>query len=335
MQAVIKCIEYYLPEKVLTNAELTANTPNWDAEKIKSKTGISERHIAPPNVCASDLAYMAAKKILDKKNYDVKEIEFLLFCTQSADYLLPTTACILQDRLNLSTSCGALDFNLGCSGYTVGLGLAKALIENGQAKNVLLLTADTYTKYLDPNDISTRSIFGDAGTATLVCSVDSCSDKCQYISQPVYGTDGRGAENLLVRNGGMRARGNLNVKNDPRDKFLYMNGPEIFRFTIESVPKLIDDVLAREQKTMDDIDLFIFHQANEYILEYLRNRTQIPRNKFYVALENTGNTVSSSIPIAMRKAYDENILREGACVMLVGFGIGYSLGGVIVHPFIN
>lgn len=335
MKAGIRWIEYYLAEKTLTNDELVFGSEKWTAEKLKSKTGIATRHVAGRSECASDLAYTAAKKLLNRQICSLNEIDFVLFCTQSPDYFLPTSACILHKRLNLSSCCGALDFNLGCSGYVYGIGLAKALVESGQAKNILLLTADTYTKFLNPEDISTRSIFSDAGTATLVSNICGEISDSDYISKPVFGTDGSGADNLMVKRGGMRFPLVGRTKKDGKgENYLYMNGPDIFIFTLECVPKLVRDVMAREKKTMDDIDLFFFHQANKYILDHLREKTQVPENKFYTALEYIGNTVSSSIPIAMKCAYDEGAIKTGDHVMLVGFGIGYSWGGTIVSPFI-
>ena len=331
MKPIIKWIEYYLPPLELTNEDLSASFPNWTSQKIKDKTGISLRHIASEDVCASDLAYEAAIKLFKKQLCAKDDIDFLLFCTQTPDYFLPTSACILQDRLGLSTQCGALDFNLGCSGYVYGLGLAKGLIESGQATNVLLLTADTYTKLLNPEDVSTRTIFGDGASATLIGRCDTPDLHTNYISKPTFGTDGSGVNNLIVKGGGMRGRDN----SSQQDKFLYMNGPEIFLFTLKNVPSLVEQILAREKMSMDDIDFFIFHQANKYILDHLREKIDIPEDKFYVALEKFGNTVSSSIPIALRSAFDEKKITGKETVLLIGFGVGYSWAGVIVKPFEN
>ena len=229
MQAAIRDIAYHLPSRELTNAELAREFPDWGVEKIAKKTGIASRRIAADGECSSDLAAEAARALFARGACRPEDVDFLLLCTQSPDYFLPTTACLLQDRLGIPTSAGALDFNLGCSGYVYGLGLAKGLIETGQARRVLLITAETYSKFLDPADKGVRTIFGDGAAATLVAADD---DDEPAIGPFVYGTDGRGAEKLIVRAGGMRRpRGG-----DAAD-FLVMDGPEIFAFTIAAVPR--------------------------------------------------------------------------------------------------
>ena len=166
MKAAIRAIEYYLPETVLGSDDLTREFPDWSVAKIESKTGIRERHIASGSECSSDLGIAAAKKLFDSGAVSPSEIDFLLFCTQSPDYFLPTTACMMQAALGIPKTAGALDFNLGCSGFVYGLGLAKGLIETGQAKSILLITAETYSKFIHPRDRSVRTIFGDAAAAT-------------------------------------------------------------------------------------------------------------------------------------------------------------------------
>src|ERR1700677_1922670 len=168
MKAVIRAIEYHLPEAVLQGQDLAREFPDWPVAKIESKTGISQRHIAAAGECSSDLGIAAAKKLFASGAAAAAEIDFLLFCTQSPDYFLPTTACLVQTALDIPTHAGALDFNLGCSGFVYGLSLAKGLIETGQAANVLLITAETYSKFIHPGDRSVRTIFGDAGAATLI-----------------------------------------------------------------------------------------------------------------------------------------------------------------------
>src|SRR5438309_11485134 len=173
IHGTISAIEYFLPEKIVTTADLSAEFPDWSVEKIDAKTGIQERHIAAPGECASDLAVAAAQKLFESKACTASDIDFLLFCTQSPDYFLPTTACLIQNRLGIPTTAGAYDFNLGCSGYIYGLGQAEGLIATGQASNVLLLTAETYSKFIHPRDRSVRTIFGDAAAATLIRAVEA------------------------------------------------------------------------------------------------------------------------------------------------------------------
>ena len=335
-RAVIREIAYYLPESVLTNEQLAAEFPDWSVKKIEEKTGIAERRIAAAGECASDLAVCAASKLFSTGCCGPGQIDYLILCTQSPDYFLPTTACLIQARLGVPTRAGALDFNLGCSGYVYGLGLAKGLIETGQAENVLLLTAETYSKFIHPGDRSVRTLFGDAAAATLVQAV-SAEDGDEYIGPFVYGTDGTGWKNLIVPTGGMRApRSNGEAKTDEQGNVrspdnLYMNGPEIFAFTLGAVPKCVCSLLEKSGKTIDDIDLFVFHQANQYMLEFLRKKLKLPGEKFYLALRYSGNTVSCTIPIALRDAIEKGKLLPGNLVMLVGFGVGYSWGATLVR----
>jgi 3-oxoacyl-[acyl-carrier-protein] synthase-3 len=330
MSATIRAVEYYLPEHVLGNEELCRQFTDWTPEKIESKTGIRERRIAGDEEFSSDLAVKSAEKLFDSGACSPADIDYLLLCTQSPDYFLPTTACILQDRLGIPTSAGALDFNLGCSGYVYGLGLAKGLIETQQARNVLLITAETYSKFMHADDRGTRSIFGDAAAATLVAASES---ENANIGPFVFGTDGRGAENLIVRGGGVRNPSASVWKPGGvvAEEALFMDGPEIFNFTLRAVPQCVRQLLAHADKKLDEIDLYVFHQANRYMLDHLRKKLGVPEERFYVLMNHCGNTVSSTIPIALKHAVDDGRLKAGQTAMLVGFGVGYSWGGTLIR----
>lgn len=339
MNAFISDVEFFLPERIITNEQLCEQFPEWSPDKILLKTGISERHIAGEDECASDLAIQAATKIFESGICNPENIDFILYCTQSADYYLPTTACIIQEKLGIPNNAGALDFNLGCSGYIYGLGMAKGMIESNQARMVLLLTGETYSKYMHPKDRSVRTLFGDAGTATIIQSHNS-PEICGpgYLDHFVYGTDGTGAENLIVKSGGARQRcgSNQMIEKDEfgnihTDENLYMNGPEILNFTLQTIPKCMHKILSMANLNIEDIDLFVFHQANAFILENIRRMVKIPREKFWVAMRNCGNTTSSSIPIALHKAGMDGKLHKGNKILLLGFGVGYSWGGCIVE----
>lgn len=329
MNAYIKAISYYLPEKLLTNEELVKYFPEWNVDKVASKIGVSERHVVNEDETASDLAVCAAEKLFDEHNIDKSEIDFILLCTQSPDYFLPTTACLVQDKLGLPTSIGALDFNLGCSGWVYGLSLAKGLIMGGIANNILLITSETYSRYLHPKDKGNRTIFGDAAAATLIST-----DGFASIGNFSLGTDGRGADNLIVRTGASRnpKRANdltFNESNNPKSSdYLFMDGVEIFNFTLEAVPLLVNDTLKKNSLIKEDIDLFVFHQANKYMMNFLRKKIKIDETKFFYCLENVGNTVSSTIPIALYEAIVQNKLKGN--VLLAGFGVGYSWCGVVL-----
>jgi 3-oxoacyl-[acyl-carrier-protein] synthase-3 len=330
MKTYIKAISYYLPDTVLTNDDLVKEFPEWTVEKVAGKVGINQRHIAGEYETAADMAIFAAEKLFKEHNIDRTCIDFVLLCTQSPDYYLPTSACIIQNKLGLSTQCGALDFNLGCSGYVYGLSLAKGLLVAGIAQNILLLTSETYTKHIHARDKGNRTIFGDAASATLIST-----DGFATIEQFSLGTDGKGAENLIIKKGGLRQPNALNdLKTDESGNltssdYLFMNGGEIFNFTSEAVPILVDHVLSKNKLQKNDINLFVFHQANKYMMNYLRKLIEIEQDKFYFFLENVGNTVSSTIPIALYEAQKEGKLNGN--ILLAGFGVGYSWGGVILN----
>ena len=334
--ARIVAVAGHLPSGVLPNRELATLYPDWSEEKIFQKTGIRERRVAGADETATDLATQAALRLFADHDIRKESIDFLLFCTQAPDYFLPTSACLIQDRLGLSTACGALDINLGCSGYVYGLSLAKGLIESGSASRVLLLTADTYSKFIHPLDKSVRTLFGDGATATVLEGVQA---ERAYIGPFVFGSDGSGAENLIVRTGGLRhprtaasaqekADDSGNVRSDDN---LFMDGAAVMNFTLTAVPKAVTELMAAAHMTMEETDLVVMHQANAYMLEALRKKMHIPREKLVFHLEYCGNTVSSTIPFALEGLLAGNVANHGRRrAMLVGFGVGYSWAGTYV-----
>ncbi len=332
MKIGIKAIEYHLPGTILTNEQLEKEFGDWSDEKIYAKTGIKTRHISGEDECASDLGLAAAQKLFSSGAVEPQDIDFLLFASQSPDYPLPTTACILQDRLGLPHSCGALDFNLGCSAYIYGLALSKSLIQSRMARQVLLITAETYTKYIHPQDKSTRTIFGDGAAATIIGDADN------EIGLFDFGTDGSGKDILIVPGRGSRKHSDAEIASRESGDgkphyphYLFMDGAEVLNFTIREVPASVERTLERHTFQKDDIDLFVFHQANKFMLDYLRKKMKIPQEKFYINLEDTGNTVSPSIPIALRRAFDDGRIRKGSKVLLSGFGVGLSWGSTIIQ----
>jgi 3-oxoacyl-[acyl-carrier-protein] synthase-3 len=331
MGCFINKIAIHLPENILTNDELSSMFPEWDSNAIFEKIGIRQRHYVSENETALDLAVRASEKVLESFDRDL--IDFVVLCTQSPDYYLPTSACIIQDKLALRTNIGAFDFNLGCSGFIYGLAITKGLIETGIAKNVLLIMAETYTKHIHPKDKGNRSIFGDGAAATII---SYCGN--EQIMNFDLGTDGKGMDKLIVPNGGLRKKYNPsdqdvydeggNVRNN---NYLYMDGPEIFNFTIEKIPGMVINTLEKNNLTIDTINYVIFHQANKYMLDYLRKKLHIPLEKFYQNMENTGNTVSATIPVALKDSIDKGLVRKGDKVLIAGFGVGYSWGATVIE----
>ncbi len=329
--AFIKAISYYLPERVVSNEELVRVFPEWSVEKVAQKVGVYSRHIADKNETAGDMAEKAALRLFDEYNVDPKTIDFLLFCTQSPDYFLPSTACVLQNRLGIPTSAGALDYNLGCSGCIYGMAMAKGLLAAGIAKNVLLLTAETYNKYLHPSDKSNRSIFGD-GAAACIISTDGFAE----IGEFSLGTDGSGANNLILKTGAARQKvaTGKSVEDEEGhiwyDDYLYMNGGAIFNFTLDAVPAMMKDILEKNHLEKEQIDYYVFHQANKFMLNTIRKVCVLPKDRFYINLAETGNTVSSTILIGLKNCIDNQVIKSSDKVMVSGFGVGLSWGGTVL-----
>lgn len=329
--AYIKAISYYLPDKIVTNEELLKEFPEWSVDKVAQKVGVNSRHVAQESETAGNLAEKAALQLFNEYSIDPKSIDFVMLCTQSPDYFLPSTACILQDRLGIPTSAGAFDYNLGCSGCIYGLAMAKGLISAGIAQNVLLLTAETYNKYLHPSDKSNRSIFGDGAAACLI-STEGFAE----IGEFVLGTDGSGANNLIVKTGASRQKEPTGkfVEDDEGhiwfDDYLYMNGGEIFNFTLDVVPSMMKNILEKNGLEKDDIDYYVFHQANKFMLNTIRKVCVLPKDKFYVNLAETGNTVSSTVLIGLKECMANGSVKSGDKVMISGFGVGLSWGGTIL-----
>jgi len=334
--AEIQSIACYLPSRTLDNAELVEHFPHWTKEKIVRKLGIASRPIAAEGETATDMAVNAAETLLENGSCEHEEIDFVLFCTQSPDYFLPTSACIIHERLGLPKACGALDFNLGCSGYIYGLSFAKGLIETGSAKKVLFLTSETYSKYINTDDRTSRPLFGDGAAATLVASAKATKE--EPMGPFVFGTDGSGADLLIVPAGGHRlpsseetAVENPDGKGSTRSlNQLKMHGPGIFSFAVDRVPPMVDELLQKSGKSREDIGCFIFHQANKYMLDRLQELCHLKGANFFNNVMHRGNTVSSSIPIALIDAWQSGVLKPGEWVMLVGFGVGLSWGATLV-----
>ncbi len=324
--AEIGPISIHLPQRRETNDQLQAEFPTWDLELIEQKTGIQARYIAADDETAADLAVAASEKLFAEHAVDRESIDFVLLCTQTPDYPLPTTACLIQQRLGLSQRCGALDFNLGCSGFVYGMAMAEGLIQCGAARNILLLTAETYSKYIDADDRSLRTIFGDAAAATLVRASEQ-----RGVSAFQFGTDGSGADTLLVSDGGARTDScALRPRHRKRWKSrLYMDGPSLLSFTVVAVPNLIEQVLASANLRAEQIDCYLLHQATRKMLEQLQVRLGLDDQKLPIRLEEVGNTVSCTLPILISDLRQEGKIEAGSKNLLIGFGVGWSWAGCL------
>ncbi len=331
-RAKILGIDYVLPSNRVTNDMLDKLHPAWQMEQVALRTGVLERRWCAPGETALDLAVTACRKVIDRVGPKPNEIDAILFCTQSPDYIMPPNACLLQSKLGLGTEIAAFDFSLACSGYIYGLYIAKALIESGQARNVLLATAETYSKHMNPDDRGPITLFGDGAAATLLGLGES------GLESVVVGTDGRGAETFMIPAGGARLplSGETRVaKEDPSGNLrsaedIYMNGGEVLDFVKRDIPGMIRSVLKREGCDFQDIDLAVFHQASKVTLDFLNRALHIPPEKQFSNIALVGNTVSASIPIALRDAELQGVLTSGMRVVIAGFGVGLSWGGCVL-----
>jgi 3-oxoacyl-[acyl-carrier-protein] synthase III len=330
VNAYLHGVHYYLPETLRTNEDLVKLNPTWNADEIFRRTGIRQRHIAAPDETSGDMGVRAAEKLLTESNVDRQQIDVLIFCSQSADYYIPATACILQHRLQLSSSCAAFDVSLGCSAFTYGLWMARSMILGGAARKVLLITSDKMTQYCNTRDMVTAVVFGDGAAATLISGEEQGA--LALIGPSVLGTDGRGAQSLIVPAGGSRcprsvetARvkedANGNVRNDEQ---LYMDGTEVFNFTLSAVPAGIRRLLTEIKREKDEIDLFLLHQANGFMLDALRRSMKLKPEQLPIDIAEIGNTTSASIPILIRRLRDQGRISSGMRCVLAGFGVGYS-----------
>jgi 3-oxoacyl-[acyl-carrier-protein] synthase III len=335
VSACIVGISTHLPECVLTNNQLALAFESWGPAKIFEKTGIMQRHIAAKNETALDLGTAAAENLIASMGIDGHSIDYLIFCTQAPDYILPSSACIMQHRLGLPKSVGALDITLGCSGFVYGLSLATGLIAGGMAHRVLLVTADTYSKYINDGDRSVRTLFGDGAAATLIEGVAADGPG---IGSFVFGTDGSGAKELIVESGGARLcrsaatgaacedeSGNIRSLDN-----LYMNGGAVLSFTLREVPALFKAVKEKSNITDEQLDYVIMHQANRFMLDALCKKMKIPTAKAPYFFENIGNTVSSTIPFVLENMYAKGELNSGKIAVLLGFGVGLSWAGCTI-----
>lgn len=330
--ASIAAIEYALPARRIGNAELDDLHPQWQMPQVAIQSGVQSRGWAEPGETALDLAECACRKLFARPGVDPAQVSAVLFCTQSPDYIMPPNACLLQNRLGLPRAIAALDYTLACSGFIYGLYLSKALVVSGAAEQVLLVTSETYSKWIHPDDRGPATLFGDGAAAALITAGEP------GIGNFALATDGVGAPTFIVPAGGARvprspetalpvrdANGNIRTAEN-----IYMNGQAVLEFVKKEIPALVRRLVAEEKLTLDNIDLVVFHQASQVALDFLFKVLRVPQEKQFVNLSHVGNTVSASIPIALRDAELQGRLKPGMRVLLVGFGVGLSWGGCIV-----
>ncbi len=309
------------PKKVEENFKILKlnGKKNDEIKKMIKKIGIHSRFVTSKLETSNTMAVNSAKKIL--KKIVKSKVDFLIFCTNSPDYILPPNACLLQAKLKLEKTTGCFDINLSCSGYIYALSLAKAMIQSNQAKNVLLITSDSYSKFINKRDYKNRVLFGDGSTGTLVTS-----DKKNAIfslGESSMGTDGNGGSKLVFKNFGAKY-----VLSKKLEK-LEMDGPGIFEFTLKEIPLAIHQFLKKNKLKINDVDYFVFHQANDFIIKSLIIKLNLDKKKILMSMKNTGNTVSSTIPIVLKNKMKE--IRKNKKILLIGFGGGLSWGIQLIN----
>ncbi|MBW0177660.1 ketoacyl-ACP synthase III [Sediminibacterium sp.] len=333
MNAVIKQIEYYLPEKIVSNDDLRNEFPAWDVDKIQTKSGVASRHIAAADETALDLSIKACEKLFS--TYDKNQIDGIIYCTQSPDYIMPSNSFLLQKHFSLNENLFCYDFNHACTGYIYGLMMANSYIKSGLAKKILLVTADTYSKYINPADRSTRVLFGDAAAVSVI----EATDKTEGIIDLQVATFGNGFDKFIIPAGGARLPqspetaitltdflGNVRTKNN-----IKMDGMAVWSFINSKVPDQINNLLERNHLTVSDIDLIVFHQASLMTLDSLIKILNLDQDKVFINIRELGNTVSASIPIALKDAIDTERIKKNQRLLLSGFGVGLAYGTILIN----
>ncbi len=330
----IESIAYSLPERCLSNHELRTAYPSWDWDRLEKRTGVMRRCVAAEDETALDFALRACEQLEVNGELRAAEIDGVIFCTQSPDYIMPPNSCLLHGKLGLKPGVLAFDINLACSGYIYGLQLARSLIQSEAASRILFVTADTYTRYIHAGDRSTRCLFGDGGAVSIL----SASPEGHQVRDIRCGTAGRHYEKFMIRAGGMRVPRSADTAAETVDKsgnirtaeHITMDGLGVLSFFNSTVPCAVREMLNAHQLPMDAIDLFVFHQASQIALESLTSALRIPREKMVFDLAETGNLVSASIPVALRRAFERGQARRGQVALLSGFGVGLSWGTALV-----
>ncbi len=305
----------YLPDKAVSNEDFAGVFSDWDSERVFEQTGIRRRRYSAPEEKSSDLGFKALEKLFMEHGVDGASADFLLCVTETPDNMLPATAFRIHAMAGMPKTCGAFDINQGCAGFTYGLFTAKSMIMSGMASRVILVTADVLSKYCSDEDRSVKTLIGDAASA---CFIDRAA--AESMGEFLYGSDGSGYEDIIIKNGeGPDGRASL-----------YMKGMDVFYFAISEVPRMIEEILAKNNKVLDDIDHIVLHQANKTILEYIKKRLKVGGDRFFINMEETGNTAASTIPLALDALRNEGRLKDGMNVLALGFGVGLAWCGTII-----
>lgn len=328
----IVALDYYLAPTSISNETLNEQNPSWDMEKATQRSGVVSRPIASAGVTALDLSYRAVSKLIEADRQILSGVDALIFCTQTPDYVLPSNSNLLHGLLDLPSHVMAFDINHACSGYPYAIGIAKSLVSNKMANRILVVTADTYSRLIHPLDRSVRPLFGDAASVSVISAGTGL-----FIDDQSYGTAGKLADRFIVKNGGMRhAQKNVNrVQLDFAQRIrspdhIQMDGMGVLSFFNKVVPASIREILVRNQLSIDDVSYFVMHQASQLALDSLRKSLGVPSEKVIIDMSDTGNLVSSSIPVVLKRSMGKGLFKQGNRIILAGFGVGLSWGTVLI-----
>lgn len=308
---IVACV----PPRVVENSEFEHSFGAGVGEVIKM-IGVKQRRWVADGVTTSDLCLAAASRLLTRLDWDPESVDALIFISQTPDYRLPATACVMQSKLGLRKGIIAFDVNLGCSAYPYGLWLASMLVSSGSADRVLLAVGDTSSRVVNPQDRGTALLFGDAGAVTAIEKMENTAR-----SHFILGSDGSGFENLIIREGGFR-QNSEDQESDPTK--LFMDGGEIFNFTLKAVPRLVSDLMELSELRIEQHDAFLFHQANTFMINHLAKKAKLPQEKVPINIDRYGNTSSATIPLLMADDLASHLMSRQSRLAMFGFGVGYS-----------
>jgi 3-oxoacyl-[acyl-carrier-protein] synthase-3 len=312
-----------VPGQRFDNIKDTTEFTKEEVKKVVAMAGVNARRYADNNTTSSDLCIKAAKKLLESICWDASSIDVLIFITQSPDYFLPQTSSVIYKALQMNESCAAFDVGLGCSGYPYGLWLASMMIKTGGAKRVLVCHGETPTRFSDKSDRAVSLLFGDAGSATAI-ELDKSSDSFPWYFMQY--TDGNRFQDMIIEGGGFRER----FPEDDRKYYVRMNGANIFNFTIKRVPELINNTLEYADLSIEDIDYYIFHQSNSYIMKHVLKKVGLSKDKIPFIIGEYGNTGGPSVPLTMTLGNLTWSKNHSLKLMLLAYGVGLSWASALI-----